>query len=856
MKEYQSFDRIGTMPHRSYYIPFAEDDAVKTKHSIIDRTSSSRFTTFDGVWQIKQLDHVEDFDVNDMLGDSIPVPACVQMHGYDNIQYLNIRYPFPVMLPHLPYDNPCWHYRRTFNLKKKAGEKYYLNFEGVDSAFYLYINGQFKGYSQISHATSEFDITELAVNGENTVDVLVLKWCISTYLECQDKFRFSGIFRNVYMLTRPENHITDYKIETSFSDDNGILTFINESPVSIKISLENNDVIVPAGMKSEMVVPNVKRWTADEPNLYTLELYANGEKIVEKIGFREIKIDGKVFKINGEAVKLKGVNRHDFNCETAATVSLEEMARDIHLMKELNVNAVRTSHYPNSPEFYMLCDTFGIYVMDEADLEMHGACSRDGRYDMELWSEYAENDFFTPGITDRHVALVERDKNRPSVIIWSLGNESSFGKAFFGGANYIKKRDKTRPVHYEGLQCADPKYYFTELVDMVSMMYPSFETIREKVLDNPKETRPFVLCEYTHAMGNSCGDIAEYWDMIYNNEQMMGGFVWEWADHGIKTDKGFLYGGDFKEPEHDGNFCADGLLTPDRKLKSNALEMKAVYGGKTKSEVNIAEIPASTYKFSSAIDIEVNEHTSEITSIKADGKEILRVPMHFNITRYTDNDRDLVPHWIGRCHLDACKPHIFSCEKTENTYKFKGCLAANCLMPAAYFDIMYEVSGNVLTATVEYELADYVENFPRFGVEFGVDKAYGNFSYAGFGPTESYVDKHIACEYGYYVSSARENYDREYIRPQESGSHYACKYMAVKDLFKVTAEQPFSFSVNPYTTKQLCETLHSFELEENDFVNVCIDLAMRGVGSHSCGPELPAEYEIPKTYKNTFKFTF
>ena len=856
MKEFQSFDRIGTMPHRSYYIPFAEDDAVKTKHSIIDRNSSSRFTTFDGVWQIKQLDHVEDFDVNDMLGDSIPVPACVQMHGYDNIQYLNIRYPFPVMLPHLPYDNPCWHYRRTFNLKKKQGEKYYLNFEGVDSAFYLYINGQFKGYSQISHATSEFDVTELAVNGENTVDVLVLKWCISTYLECQDKFRFSGIFRNVYMLTRPENHITDYKIETSFSDKDGILTFINESPVSIKISLENNDVIVPAGMKSEMVVPNVKRWTAEEPNLYTLELSANGEKIIEKIGFREIKIDGKVFRINGESVKLKGVNRHDFNCETAATVSLEELARDIHLMKELNVNAVRTSHYPNSPEFYMLCDTFGIYVMDEADLEMHGACSRDGRYDMELWSEYAENEFFAPGITDRHVALVERDKNRPSVIIWSLGNESSFGKAFFKGANYIKNRDKTRPIHYEGLQCADPKYYYTELVDMVSMMYPSFETIREKVLDNPKETRPFVLCEYTHAMGNSCGDIAEYWDMIYNNEQMMGGFVWEWADHGIKTDKGFLYGGDFKEPEHDGNFCADGLLTPDRKLKSNALEMKAVYGGKTKSEVNIVEIPASTYKFSSAIDIEVNEHTSEITSIKADGKEILRVPMHFNITRYTDNDRDLVPHWIGRCHLDSCKPHIFSCEKTENSYKFKGCLAANCLMPAAYFDIMYEVSGNVLTATVEYELADYVENFPRFGVEFGVDKAYTNFSYAGFGPTESYVDKHIACEYGYYVSSARENYDREYIRPQESGSHYACKYLAVKDLFKVTAEQPFSCSVNPYTTKQLCETLHSFELEENDFVNVCIDLAMRGVGSHSCGPELPAEYEIPKKYKNTFRFTF
>ena len=856
MKEFEKFDRIGTTPHRSYYIPFAEKDTVRTKHGILDRTSSSRFTSLDGVWQIKQLDHVEDFDVNEMLGESIPVPACVQMHGYDHIQYLNIRYPFPVMLPHLPYENPCWHYRRTLNIKKKKDERYYINFEGVDSAFYLYINGEFKGYSQISHATSEFDITDLAVNGENTIDVLVLKWCISTYLECQDKFRFSGIFRNVYMLTRPEGHITDYKIETTINDKDGRLTFINESNVDIKIVLEANSVIVPAKMKAEMVVSDVRLWTAEEPNLYTLELYANGEKIIESIGFRTVTIDGKVFKINGKPVKLKGVNRHDFHCETAATVSLEDLAKDVHLMKELNVNAVRTSHYPNSPEFYMLCDKFGLYVMDEADLEMHGACSRDGRYDIPLWEEYAENDFFTPGITDRHVALVERDKNRPSVIIWSLGNESSFGKAFFKGANYIKNRDKTRPVHYEGLQNADPKYYYTELVDMVSMMYPSFDKIRTDVLENKKENRPFVLCEYTHAMGNSCGDIAAYWDMIYNNEQMMGGFVWEWADHGIKTDEGFLYGGDFKEPEHDGNFCADGLLTPDRKIKSNALEMMAVYGGKTTSEVCPVDIPASTYKFSSGIAIEVNEHTGEITSIKADGKEVLRTPIHFNVTRYTDNDRDLVPHWIGRCHLDACKPHIFECKKTDNGYKFKGCLAANCLMPAAEFELCYEVNGNVLTATIAYKLADYIERFPRFGVEFGVDKAYGNFSYVGFGPTESYVDKHIASEYGYYVSSAEENYDYKYIRPQESGSHYACKYLAVKNLFKVTAEQPFSCSVNPFTTEQLRETLHSFELEENDFVNVCIDLAMRGVGSHSCGPDLPEEYEIPKEFKNTFKFTF
>ena len=856
MKEFERFERIGTTPHRSYYIPFAEKDVIRTKHGIQDRTSSSRFMSLDGVWQIKKLDHVEDFEINEKLEDKIPVPACVQMHGYDHIQYLNTRYPFPVMLPHLPYENPCWHYRRTFNLKKKLGEKYYINFEGVDSAFYLYVNGQFKGYSQISHATSEFDVTELVENGENTIDVLVLKWCISTYLECQDKFRFSGIYRNVYLLTRPEKHITDYKIETRLSGSDGILSFINESQIDVKIVFEDNSIIVPAGMKSEIVHPKVKHWTAEKPYLYTLEIFANGEKIEESVGFREVSIDGPVFKINGNPVKLKGVNRHDFNCVTAATVSLEDLAKDVHLMKELNVNAVRTSHYPNSPEFYLLCDKFGIYVMDEADLEMHGACTRDGGYDIPLWMEYAENDFFAPGITDRHTSLVERDKNRTSVIIWSLGNESSFGKAFFKGANYIKNRDKTRPVHYEGLQNADPKYYYTELVDMVSMMYPSFEKIRTDVLDNPKETRPFVLCEYTHAMGNSCGDIAAYWDMIYNNEQMMGAFVWEWADHGIKTEYGFLYGGDFEEPEHDGNFCADGLLTPDRKLKSNALEMKSVYGGKTKSEITDVEIPKSTYKFSSDIDIEVNEHTGEITSIKADGNEVLRTPIHFNIMRYTDNDRDLLPHWIGRCHLTSCTPHIFSCEKSKNRYKFEGVLAANCLMPAAEFTLEYIVTGNNLTVSIAYKLADYVERFPRFGIEFGVDKGHCNFSYVGYGPTESYIDKHVACDYGYYVSSAEENYDRKYIRPQESGSHYSCNYLAIKDLFKVTADSPFSCSVNPFTTDQLCDTMHSFELAENDFVNICIDLAMRGVGSHSCGPDLPDAYEIPREGKNVFKFTF
>ena len=854
MKEFERFDRIGTEPHRSYYIPFSENDKTGTVHGIQDRKKSSRFMPLDGVWHIKQHSHVEDFCIDDKLEETIPVPACVQMHGYDHIQYLNSRFPFPVMLPHIPYENPCWHYRRSFDLEKKAGERYYLNFEGVDSAFYLYVNGKLKGYSQISHATSEFDITELVKNGENTLDVLVLKWCISTYLECQDKFRFSGIFRSVYILKRPENHITDYKIETKLYENSGVLTFINESPINVRCVFEDKEFTVKAKESAELTVTDIRPWTADDPALYTLRIFGGGEMIEERIGFREVSIDGKVFKVNGDAVKLKGVNRHDFNCEKGATVNLDDMALDIRLMKELNVNAVRTSHYPNSPEFYLLCDAFGIYVMDEADVETHGAGKRKGGSDEDLWLEYAENEIFTPGITDRHAALVERDKNRTSVIIWSLGNESSFGKSFFDGAKYIRNRDKTRPVHYEGIQHAS-EYYYTELVDMVSMMYPSFETIREKVLENPEETRPFVMCEYTHAMGNSCGDIAEYWDMIYENEQMMGAFVWEWADHGIKTEKGFLYGGDFGEAEHDGNFCIDGLLSPDRKLKSNALEMKAVYGGKTRSEKTEVEIPKAEARAAS-VEIGVNEHTGELVSIKADGKEVLSVPVHLNITRYTDNDRRIVDRWNGKYRLPHCKPQIFSCEKTENGYRFDGVLCANCLMPAVSFKLEYGVIKNELTVALEYELSDYMENFPRFGIEFGVDKKYGDFSYVGYGPTESYADKKAACEYGYYESSAEENYCNDYVRPQESGSHYACEYLAVKDLFEMTAEKPFSCSVNPYTTEQLRDTRHAFELCENDFVNVCIDVAMRGVGSHSCGPKLPPQYEIARSGKNTFKFTF
>ena len=853
MKEYESFKRIGTEPHRSYYIPFAENDTPSECFGIIDRKSSSRFLSLCGEWMIRELSSPEDFSLDCEPYNAIFVPSCVQMHGYDRIQYINVRYPFPVLFPHIARENPCWHYRRYFDIQKRAGEKYYLNFEGVDSAFYLYINGAFAGYSQISHATSEFDITSLIADGENRIDVLVLKWCVSSYLECQDKFRFSGIFREVYILKRPEKHITDYVIRAELTENGAALTVSNESDVDISCEFEGLSFVVAARKAQKTEINGIRPWSAEAPALYTLTLSACGERIFERIGFRNVAIDGKVFKINGEHIKLRGVNRHEFSPDTAASITLAEMERDLLLMKELNVNAVRTSHYPNCPEFYLLCDKHGIYVMDEADLEMHGAAAVEGGYDKALWSKFAEDMRFSEGIYDRHRALVERDKNRSSVIMWSLGNESSFGQAFFEGAKYIKERDD-RPVHYEGLFNAAPEYYHTPLVDVASMMYPSIQKIRDAVLENPEETRPFVLCEYSHAMGNSCGDIASYWRLINENEQLFGAFVWEWADHAIRTERGFLYGGDFGEREHDGNFCSDGLLTPDRQPKSSALEMKAVYGGKTEPS-DKTDIPITVEGSEKKVEISVSEQSGEINSLKIDGKELLLSPIRINIARYTDNDRPLLAKW-AKYGINDARPHIFAFEKTENGYHLEGALAANCRYPVAEFCIDYSVFGSRLEIGVSYRISEHIQSLARFGLELAIPKAHSRFSYIGYGPTESYCDKLAAVSYGRFESSAEENYCRAYIRPQESGSHYSTDALFVDGAFAVTAEKPFSFSVNPYTTKQLIETKHSFELAENDFVNICIDLAMRGIGSHSCGPALEEKYEIPKEYKNTFVLHF
>lgn len=576
-KYYEQTGAINVLPTRAYYVPFANKSDV-----FEPRRKSERYLDLNGKWNIREFKSV--YDVPDDFytvtpENEIDVPSCVQYYGYDVFQYTNVNYPIPYNPPFVPNENPTFHYSRTFSLVKSENEKYYLNFEGVDSCFYLFVNGKFVGFSQISHRVSEFDVTKFVVSGENRLDVLVLKWCAGTYLEDQDKLRFTGIFRDVYLLSRPVGHVVDYKVET---DLGGTVRFTLIGGKKASVEFNGEEKAVKAGETVSFKVESPRLWSAENPYLYDMLICANGEFIGEKVGIRTTEVSEGCFKINGKAIKLRGVNRHDFNCKSGATVTVENIVEDLTLMKKLNVNAIRTSHYPNMPEFYQLTDRYGFYVIDETDLESHGVCTRtSGLAENNYW-EIADSPLFREAIVDRQKCNVLRDKNRPSVVIWSMGNESGYGDNFVAGLNWIRTAD-SRPVHYEGMNYYDKDkrgkdYYYDINLDMVSRMYPHAEWLTDGYLKDEREYRPLFLCEYCHAMGNGPGDFKEYWDIIETSDRLMGGCVWEWADHGVLYgDKGLRYGGDFGETLHDGNFCMDGIITADRKLTQKSEEMKKAY---------------------------------------------------------------------------------------------------------------------------------------------------------------------------------------------------------------------------------------------------------------------------------------
>lgn len=578
---------LGTEEPRAYYLP--RNMKGESERALLN--GEWEFQFFHSPYEVP-----EKFIKEETEGfQKAVVPGCWQYYGVDSHQYINIRYPIPYDPPYVPAENPCGAYRRCFAWKKTDGERVYLNFEGVDSCFYVWVNGEFVGYSQVSHSTSEFEVTDFVREGENLLAVLVLKWCDGTYLEDQDKLRMSGIFRDVYLLSRPENHIRDLRIESLLNEDftEGKIEiswdFKGENqPVSVEIYDSEKNLLgkghTEVGNKLAISVKNPKLWSQERPYLYRIEMTAGQEKIEEETGFRRIEVRDAVVYINHVPVKIKGVNRHDSQPETGYTVTVEEAEKDLLLMKKHNINTIRTSHYPNAPWFYRLCDRYGFYVIGESDLEAHGGVElkwEDENLDyMKRMAVTVENPMFAEAILDRNKRNVIINKNRPSVIMWSLGNESGTSRYIEAAGRWVKEYDPNRLLHYESIYQCEDFPYDASMLDVYSRMYQDFEGIYEFLKTGDR--RPYMLCEFSHAMGNGPGDLEQYMDIFLNHDNALGGCVWEWCDHAVYDGEApdgrtrFLYGGDFGEEEHDGNFCVDGLVYPDRRISPSLLEYKNV----------------------------------------------------------------------------------------------------------------------------------------------------------------------------------------------------------------------------------------------------------------------------------------
>ncbi|MBQ8780745.1 MAG: DUF4981 domain-containing protein [Oscillospiraceae bacterium] len=961
---------INTLENHCYFIPFG-----KTQDPFSDRETSERFELLNGEWSFAYYESIIDMDddFTSVTADkTIPVPSNWQLHGYDVPQYTNICYPITYDPPYVPDDIPVGVYSRKYSFTPD-GMKKILVFEGVDSCLYLYINGKFAGYSQVSHMTSEFDVTNLLNEGENTITVAVLKWCDGTYLEDQDKFRLSGIFRDVYMLSRPEKRLENYRIKTVLSNDNRSAVMeltVYGSDAEVKLSDMDGTLIFSGksadGKLLEVKVDFPKLWSAETPYLYSLELITDSEIIGEKVGFRNICVENGVVKINGKAVKFRGVNRHDSYPDTGYYASVEQMKNDLKLMKKHNINGIRTSHYPNSPVFYRLCDEYGFYVIDEADLEMHGCVEVYNDFKWSWENGYngiallADDERFKTAITDRAKLMVNRDFNRPCVVMWSLGNESGYGTNLLAAAELIKALDDTRLVHYESTHRLND--VSDAVLDLVSQMYTSPEDML-KFLEDENEKRPFILCEYCHAMGNGPGDLEDYHNTFHSNERFCGGFVWEWCDHGFSLGKNeddsdkFGYGGDFGERHNDGNFCMDGLVYPDRRPHTGLLEMKQVYrpvrvekgsaddkftiknllcfedagnlldgsyeithdGGKYAqgsfdfsvspmgtTEITIPEAAEDHDKtayirfiFTSkndtpwcekgyevcfdqlmlkeviscgeqavcgnavytedALSVKITAGASEyrfskrigaFESIRHNGEELLSKPMQFNFFRApTDND---VMKWDWyRAHLNdyivkVYNTEVSSCESGVKIF-VKQSFGWSIYQPFVYADVVYTVNGGgELTVKCDLKATNKLTFLPRFGLRLFVPKSFDKVDYFGYGPYESYIDKHQASYLGNF-SSAVSDMHEDYTRPQENSSHFGCTHMTLSSKntkVRFEAGSSFSFNASEYTQEELAEKRHNFELEKCSDNVICIDYKMAGVGSNSCGPALAEKYRL------------
>ena len=988
-----------TMPARAYYIP-----ASKRMDNLMEhREESDRMQLLNGTWKFQYFTSIynikdsffeKNYDTENF--DEIQVPSVWQMAGYDTHQYTNIRYPFPFDPPYVPQDIPCGAYVHTFEYSRdEKAPKSFLNFEGVDSCFYVWINGSYIGYSQVSHMTSEFDVTDVLQDGTNTVAVLVMKWCDGSYLEDQDKFRMSGIFRDVYILKRPKQAISDYHIKTRIEDMLAKVEIEMKfySPLNVKISIEDrNGAVVALGSIAEegtavLEIASPELWNTENPYLYKLILETENEVIVDHIALRKIEIKDQVIYLNGQKIKFRGVNRHDSDPVTGFTISVEQLTTDLTLMKQHNFNAIRSSHYPNSPFFYEMCDKYGFMVIDEADIEAHGPFMLYRKEDTDYnrfkrWNEkIADDPAWEAAIVDRVKLMVERDKNRFCIVMWSMGNESAYGCNFEKALAWTKKFDPDRITQYESARYRnyDEIYDYSNL-DVYSRMYPALSEIQEYL--DKDGSKPFLLVEYCHSMGNGPGDFEDYFQMIQDNDKMCGGFVWEWCDHAIAhgtAENGktiYAYGGDHGEEIHDGNFCMDGLVYPDRTVHTGLLEYKNVYRpvrvvsydkesgelvlhnymdfddlkdyvkisyeltqdglviskgklaevsvaphseGKTDLKVNVQEngkcylkliyhlkkeMPlleenhilgfdeievsqkdakcqlAEKWLEKTATDseLQVNEDDTQIhikgrefaytidrrtalfTEMKFAGREYLNHPMELNIWRApTDNDMYIKAEW-KKAHYDKAYTRAYTTEVVQGKHGVKivshASVVAETVQKILDVTITWKIDASgKIDADIEAAKDGEFPDLPRFGVRMFLDKKLSDARYFGMGPQESYRDKHQAASHGLYRANVRDLHE-DYIRPQENGSHYDCGYVELNNSrygMAAFSESTFSFNASYYTQEELEKKTHNYELAESDSVVLCVDYALNGIGSNSCGPVVLDQYRFNDVL---FRFQF
>ena len=871
----------------------------------------------------------------------------------------------------------------------------YLNFEGVDSCFYVWVNGTYTGYSQVSHATSEFDVTDVIEEGENTIAVLVLKWCDGSYLEDQDKFRMSGIFRDVYLLKRPEKAVQDYRITTEITEACAKITldisYYQETPVTVSVEDAAGNVVAQTEISKAgtvtLEIANPELWNTEHPYLYTLILQNADETIEDAIALRTVAIQERVLYFNGQAIKLRGVNRHDSDPVTGFTVDVAKIKKDLVLMKEHNFNAIRSSHYPNAPYFYQMCDRYGFLVCDEADIEAHGPFMLYRKEDTDYnrfkkWNEkIADDPAWEQAILDRVKRMVARDKNRFCIIFWSMGNESAYGCNFEKALAWTKKYDPSRITQYESARYRnyDVTYDYSNL-DLYSRMYPALSEIEEYL--EKDGSKPFLLVEYCHSMGNGPGDLEDYFQIIQKDARMCGGFVWEWCDHAVahglaKNGKTkYYYGGDHGETIHDGNFCMDGLVYPDRTPHTGLLEYKNVYrpvrvvsydektgrlvlhnymdfddisdyadilyeitvdglcvqkgvldevsiaphsdgvmtlkldipqSGKVylklryqlkkelpllpakqelgfdevllanvdgrnqtavkwlaeaeeKNEISVSETDTEITLKASDFTYAISKRTGLFTKLQYAGRDYLNHPMELNIWRApTDNDMYIRAKWEN-AHFHEAYTRAYKVETIQNQYGVIVMSHVGVVAPTVQkildVELVWKVeSSGRITASMEVSKDAEFPELPRFGVRVFFNKNLSEASYYGMGPQESYRDKHRAASHGLYRSAVKDLHE-DYIMPQENGSHFDCDYVELYNGrygIAAVSETPFSFQASNYTQEMLAQAKHNYELEESDSTVLCIDYALNGIGSNSCGPEVLAAYRFDE---KEFQFGF